>query len=158
MFPELQYVFEPKSVAFIAVLSSYPTTHDIINASRVEVFDVVYEATKHRCSMDKVDKLFELCRDTLVPDDISSYGKSIILDLVENIKNIKGQLKSIERYIKDIVSLNPAYKLLLTITGCGPITAATVIAETGNIRRFKNADCFVSYSEQAQETNALGHL
>ena len=75
LFPELQYVFEPKSAAFIAVLSSYPTTHDIINASRVEVFDVIYEATKHRCSMDKVDKLFELCQDTLVPDDISSYGK-----------------------------------------------------------------------------------
>lgn len=151
LFPELQYVFEPKSAAFIAVLSSYPTTHDIINASRVEVFDVVYEATKHRCSMDKVDKLFELCQDTLVPDDISSYGKSIILDLVENIKNIKGQLKSIERYIKDIASLNPAYKLLLTITGCGPITAAT-----GNIRRFKNADCFVSYSGTSPRNKRSG--
>ena len=94
--------------------------------------------------------------DTLVPDDISSYGKSIILDLVENIKNIKGQLKSIERYIKDIVSLNPAYKLLLTITGCGPITAATVIAETGNIRRFKNADCFVSYSGTSPRNKRSG--
>lgn len=156
LFPELQYVFEPKSAAFIAVLSSYPTTHDIINASRVEVFDVVYEATKHRCSMDKVDKLIELCQDTLVPNDISSYGKSIILDLVENIKNIKGQLKSIERYIKDIASLNPAYKLLLTITGCGPITAATVIAETGNIRRFKNADCFVSYSGTSPRNKRSG--
>lgn len=156
LFPKLQYVFEPKSAAFIAVLSSYPTTHDIINASRVEVFDVIYEATKHRCSMDKVDKLFELCQDTLVPDDISSYGKSIILDLVENIKNIKGRLKSIERYIRDVASLNPAYKLLLTITGCGPVTAATVIAETGNIRRFKNADCFVSYSGTSPRNKRSG--
>ena len=80
--------------AFIAVLSSYPTTHDIINASRLEVFNVVYEATKHRYSMDKIDKLFDLCHDTLVPDNISSYGRSIILDIVENIKNIKGSLKS----------------------------------------------------------------
>ncbi|WRK54630.1 hypothetical protein SD457_06800 [Coprobacillaceae bacterium CR2/5/TPMF4] len=63
--------------------------------------------------MDKIDKLFDLCRDTLVPDDISSYGRNIILDLVENIKNIKGQLKAIQRYIEDVVSLNPAYKLLL---------------------------------------------
>ena len=94
LFPELQYVFEPKSAAFIAVLSSYPTTHDIINASRLEVFNVVYEATKHRYSMDKIDKLFDLCHDTLVPDNISSYGRSIILDIVENIKNIKGSLKS----------------------------------------------------------------
>lgn len=156
LFPELQYVFEPKSAAFIAVLSSYPTTHDIINASRLEVFNVVYEATKHRCSMDKIDKLFDLCHDTLVPDNISSYGRSIILDLVENIKNIKGQLKMIERYIRDVASLNPAYKLLLTITGCGPLTAATVIAETGDIKRFKNADCFVSYSGTSPRNKRSG--
>ena len=156
LFPELQYVFEPKSAAFIAVLSSYPTTHDIINASRLEVFNVVYEATKHRCSMDKIDKLFDLCHDTLVPDNISSYGRSIILDLVENIKNIKGQLKMIERYIRDVASLNPAYKLLLTIAGCGPLTAATVIAETGDIKRFKNADCFVSYSGTSPRNKRSG--
>ena len=156
LFPELQYVFEPKSAAFIAVLSSYPTTHDIINASRLEVFNVVFEATKHRCSMDKIDKLFDLCHDTLVPDNISSYGRSIILDLVENIKNIKGQLKMIERYIRDVASLNPAYKLLLTITGCGPLTAATVIAETGDIKRFRNADCFVSYSGTSPRNKRSG--
>ena len=84
--------------------------------------------------------------------------KSIILDLVENIKNIKGQLKSIERYIREVASLNPAYKLLLTITGCGPITAATVIAETGNIRRFKTQTVLFLIQEQALETNALGPL
>lgn len=156
LFPELQYVFEPKSAAFVAVLSSYPTTHDIINAQKCEVFDVVYEATRHHCSMDKIDKLFELCQDTLVPDDVSSYGRKIILDLVENIKNIKGQLKLIEGYIKDIVSLNVVYPLLLSITGCGPITAATIIAEVGDITRFKNADCFVSYTGSSPKNKRSG--
>ena len=66
--------------------------------------------------MDKIDKLSDLCRDTLVPDDISSYGRNIILDLVENIKNIKGHLNAILRYIEDVVALNPAYNLLLTMT------------------------------------------
>ena len=155
-FPELQYVFDPKSAAFIAVLSSYPTTHDIINTSKYEVFHIVYEATRHHCTMDKIDKLFELCQDTLVPDDTSSYGKNVILGLVENIKNIKDQLKIIERYIKDIVSLNPVYELLLTVTGCGPLTAATVIAETGDIKRFKNADCFVSYTGTTPKNKRSG--
>ena len=66
-FPELQYVFEPKSAAFLAVLSQYPTSHDIINASKNEVFSLVYEASKHRCNMDKIDKLFNYAQDTLVP-------------------------------------------------------------------------------------------
>ena len=41
-FPELQYVFEPKSAAFLAVISSYPTTHDIINVDRLEVSLLIY--------------------------------------------------------------------------------------------------------------------
>ena len=65
-FPELQYVFEPKSAAFLALLSLYPTSYDIINASKNEVFNLLYDATKHRITMNKVDKLFEFCKDSLV--------------------------------------------------------------------------------------------
>lgn len=156
LFPELQYVFEPKSAAFIAVLSSYPTTYDIICASKFEVFDIVYEATKHHTTMDKIDKLFELCQDTLVPNDVSIHSRNIINDLVENIKNIKGQLKIIERYIKEIASTFEVYELLITMTGCGPLTAATVIAETGNINRFRSADRYVSYSGTSPRNKRSG--
>lgn len=156
LFPELQYVFEPKSAAFIAVLSSYPTTYDIINASKLEVFSIAYEATKHHCTMDKIDKLFELCQDTLVPDEISDYSRKIVLNLVENIKNIKSQLKDIEKDIKNIASQFEVYELLLTMTGCGPLTAATVIAETGNIHRFKSADRYVSYTGSSPRNKRSG--
>lgn len=156
LFPELQYVFEPKSAAFIAILSSYPTTYDIMKASKFEVFHIVYEATKHRMTMDKIDKLFALCNDTLVPVTISDYHRKTLLSLVENIQNIKEQLKDVEHDIKDIASQFEIYKLLLTMTGCGPLTAATVIAETGNINRFKNADCFVSYTGSSPKNKRSG--
>ncbi|WP_405316577.1 IS110 family transposase [Faecalibacillus faecis] len=154
-FPELQYVFEPNSAAFLAILSSYPTTHDIINASKDEVFYVAYQATKHRCSIDKIDKLFEYCNDTLVPH-VSDHIKLIIIDIVENIKSIRTQIKALEKEIKLLASTFPQYNLLLSLTGCGPITAATIIAETGNIDRFKNADHFVSYSGSSPRIKRSG--
>ena len=154
-FPELQYVFEPNSAAFLAILSSYPTTHDIINASKDEVFYVAYQATKHRCSMEKIDKLFEYCDDTLVPH-VSDYIRLIIIDIVENIKSIRIQIKAMEKEIKLLASTFPQYNLLLSLTGCGPITAATIIAETGNIDRFKNADHFVSYSGSSPRIKRSG--
>lgn len=154
-FPELQYVFEPNSAAFLAILSSYPTTHNIINASKDEVFYVAYQATKHRCSMDKIDKLFEYCNDTLVPH-VSDHIKLIIIDIVENIKSIRTQIKALEKEIKLLASTFSQYNLLLSLTGCGPITAATIIAETGNIDRFKNADHFVSYSGSSPRIKRSG--
>ena len=154
-FPELQYVFEPKSAAFLAVISSYPTTHDIINADRLEVFKVVYEATKHRCSMDKIDKLFEYCEDTLVPH-VSDYIRTVIRNLADNVLEIRTQLRLIEKQIRQLASTFPLYELLLTLTGCGPITAATIIAETGDISRFKNADHYVSYSGSSPRNKRSG--
>ena len=50
--------------------------------------------------------------DTLVPDDISSYGKSIILDLVENIKNIKVSSNQLKDTLEKLFLLNPAYNCL----------------------------------------------
>lgn len=145
-FPELQYVFDTKSAAFLAVLSSYPTTQDIINASKSEVFDLLFNATKHRVTMDTVDTLFSYCEDTLTMLEPTDITRTIITNMVATVLYIKSQIASLGKEIKDIVSTYPEYKCLLTITGCGPITAATILAETGNIMRFSSADKFVSYA------------
>lgn len=155
-FPELQYVFDPKSAAFLAVLSSYPTTQDIINSSKNEVFHCVYEASKHRMTFDKIDKLYSYCNDTLSDCSISFISRCIILDLTESVKRLKSLLKNLEKQIKELASTYEEYRHLLTITGCGPITAATVIAETGDIRRFHSADKFVSYAGASPRIDRSG--
>ena len=155
-FPELQYVFETNSAAFLAILSSYPTTQDIINAPKSEVFDLVYEATKHRVKINKIDKLFEYCHDTLTSSEISDINRQLIKDMVDSVKDIKSQIKDLEKQIKIIASNYPEYEYLTSITGCGPITAAIVIAEVGNIRRFSNADKFVSYSGATPKIDRSG--
>lgn len=155
-FPELQYVFDTNSAAFLAILSSYPTTQDIINSQKSEVFDLIYVATRHRVTLDKVDKLFEYCDDTLAVTEPSDINRKIITDMVDNVINIKSQIKYLENEIKKIASSYHEYECLLTITGCGPITAATVIAETGNIKRFSSADKFVSYSGATPKIDRSG--
>ena len=145
-FPELQYVFETNSAAFLAVLSSYPTTKDIINSTKCEVFNVVYEATKHRVTMQKVDKLFAYCDDTLVTMEPTDTVRNLIKAMVNHVLDLKAQIRSLAKEITNLASSFPVYERLLTLTGCGPITADTVIAETGNIERFSNADKYVSYS------------
>lgn len=155
-FPELQYVFETNSAAFLAILSSYPTTQDIINASKNEVFRLVCEATKNHVTMEKIDTLFEYCNDTLTSSDISDINRQLVKDMVDSVKNIRSQIKDLEKQIKKIASNYPEYRYLLSITGCGPITAAVVIAEVGNIRRFSNADKFVSYSGVTPQIDRSG--
>lgn len=155
-FPELQYVFEPKSATFLAILSSYPTTYDIINASKTEVFNLAAKASKHHMSMDKIDKLFDLCNETLLTYEISEYAKSAVLDLVANIKTIRERLKKIEKDIKALASQFEEFEMLQSITGCGAVTAATAIAEAGDIERFRDADHFASYAGCAPKKKRSG--
>lgn len=155
-FPELQYVFETNSAAFLAVLSSYPTTKDIINSTKCEVFNVVYEATKHRVKMQKIDALFAYCDDTLVTMEPTDTVRNLIKDMVDHLLDLKAQIRALAKEISNLASSFPVYVFLLSLTGCGPITAATVIAETGNIERFANADKYVSYSGGSPKINRSG--
>lgn len=155
-FPELQYVFETNSAAFLAILSRYPTSKDIINTPRCEVFDHVYEATKHRVKIDKIDILYEYCNDSLVRTEITDINRMVILNHVDSIINLKYQIRLLEKEIKSIVSSHKEFELLVTLTGCGPITAATIIAETGNIHRFSSADKFVSYAGASPKIDRSG--
>ncbi len=155
-FPELQYVFEPKSATFLAILSSYPTTHDIINASRIEVLDIVLKASKNRTKSDKVDKLFDLCLDSLAPRKVSESIRSIIQGQAAVVIDMKRQIKTLEKMIRELGSTNPMFDKLQTLTGCGDVTAATVIAETYDIKLFKNADKYVSYMGLAPRNKRSG--
>ncbi|MCP4704786.1 MAG: IS110 family transposase, partial [candidate division Zixibacteria bacterium] len=46
------------------------------------------------------------------------------------------------------------YKLLQTISGCGPITALTVLYETHTIGRFASMQCYSSYSRVIRAENS----
>lgn len=80
----------------------------------------------------------------------------VILNHVDSIINLKYQIRLLKKEIKSIVSSHKEFELLVTLTGCGPITAATIIAETGNINRFSSADKFVSYAGASPKIDRSG--
>jgi len=155
-FPELQYVFKPKSAAFLAILSVYPTTYDIINATKSEVFDLVFQATKHHVSMDKIDSLFDYCKDSLAPMVVSNDISSLILNQVSSVYHLRANLHEFEKLVKATASQFVLFDILQSMPGCGAITAATVIAETCDIKRFSSADNFVSYAGLAPVNKRSG--
>ena len=78
------------------------------------------------------------------------------------------QLADIERVIKKMIDSEPQlldwYRLLRSISGIGPVTAATIITETGDITRFETSEQLVSYAglcpkvSQSGETVHHGHI
>lgn len=145
-FPELELVFEPNSATFLALISSYPTVHDIMNADRNEVFDVAYEASKHKCPAAKIDHLISLAEDTIVPDDLPDSAREMILENAESVKNLRAQKDSLEKQAVAQAKKNSDYFFLTSITGIGPVSAAQILGEVYDISLFRNAEHFASYT------------
>lgn len=55
------------------------------------------------------------------------------------------QIKLVERTVRARMQVRPAFQILLTVPGIGPILALTIMLETGTIARFPSAGQFASY-------------
>ncbi len=81
-----------------------------------------------------------------------SFGISIASDvfkleiqiMLEQIQLLDSQIKIIEAEIQEIVSKQENY--LTTITGIGDITAAVLMAEVGDIKRFERPNQLLAFA------------
>lgn len=84
----------------------------------------------------------------------------VVQPLFEIIDRLEEDVKRIEEEIEVLTANDHAVKLLLTVPGCGPITAWTIRAFTDDIRRFANHKQYASYAGLApwvQRSNMVSH-
>lgn len=59
---------------------------------------------------------------------------------------LRAEIEALEQTILSQGKLEPAFEVLRTITGVGPILALTIMLETGEVRRFAGVGNFASYA------------
>ena len=62
------------------------------------------------------------------------------------VRRLEEQIGLLEKTALKRVGLRDAFKVLLSVSGIGPILALTIMLETGDIRRFAGVGDFASYS------------
>ena len=89
---------------------------------------------------------------SLVPHPVSLMMRNS----AQTIRQIKGQMSDMKRMIARITAENPAVKALTEYRGIAVITAATMVAEIIDIRRFVNDDRLASYVGLGRSEYATG--
>jgi len=77
----------------------------------------------------------------LVP--VPEQGLSVTSSLTV-LRCVEAQITAVERAVRHQASQRPGFALLQTVTGIGPTLAATILLETGDIRRFTTVGQFAS--------------
>ena len=133
-----------------AVLTEFFSVQDIVDASEEELLQFLAKKSRNRITnLAETSKLLKkAAQDSYRLDKRAAEPLTIALASSFNcIESYKKEIKAIDHAIeKTVKGVNPnAYMILRSIPGIGPVLAAGILAEIGDISAFRSADSLAKY-------------
>ena len=125
------------------ILSRYPTAASFRGASVKKLARIVYDGS-HKIGEELARALIEAAAKSVGSYHSEPYRLRIKY-LCEDLDVLRRRLKDLARDIERKLDDHEVGKLLTTIDGVGPLTAACLIAELGDPARFRSAGAIASY-------------
>lgn len=146
-----------------SVLTEFFSSEDILNTETEELILFLREKSKNRIEnpMQTAKILKKAARDSYRLDECSYEPLNIAIASSFNLVNAyKKEIKVIDGAIeKAIAGINPnAYIILQSIPGIGPVFAAGILAEIGDISAFKSQDELAKYAGLVWTKNQSGEF
>jgi transposase len=138
----------PFTSTALGLFCEYPTPEDIIS----ERVDILIGKIKRwgRKGTKWAENLAEKLREFALSSPTVSFGitssKIRVRVYVSTILSLSSQADSLLREIERLIEGDREYRLLLSIPGLGPISAATIISEIGDFRWFSNPSSLVAFA------------
>jgi len=96
---------------------------------------------------------------TVRPRSIAGKARrQLAADYIDDVTMLDRKLKTIEKRISEAVAVAATGTTLTEIVGVGPITAALILGEVGNVARFPSNDHFASYTGTAPLDASSGEV
>lgn len=134
-----------------ALLTELLSTDDIASMSIDELIDFI--ATSSQGSLKDTYSTAIAIKNAAsnsykLPNEVNSSVNVVIKSCFDNISALEKSLKNIESSIQKQVQNNfkNEYTILTSIPGIGPVTAAGIIAEIGDINRFSSDDALAKFA------------
>ncbi len=143
-FPEFtRHVRTLQSELATAILSRYPTAAALRTASVSKLARLCYDGS-HHVSEALARALIEGAKQSVGAHHSEPYQLEVRY-ACEDIDLLRRRLRALEGDIERRLGQHEVGKLLTTINGVGPQTAACIIAEVGDPLRFHSARALASY-------------
>ena len=143
-FPEFtRYVRGLDSMLATCLLAEYPTAHAFARATPRRLAKLRYDG-RHLIGEELAGQLVEAAKRSIGQHHGPAY-KLQARHICQDLDTWRRRLAEIEHDIEDLLDTHEVGKLLTTIEGIGPQTAARVIAAVGDPARFSSAAAFAAY-------------
>ena len=128
----------------MGILEKYLTPENIENAPIDELFEIIKDKSHNRLTRAKAISIKEAAADTFgikIAQDAFSFQ---LKQLIDRMNFLDKQIEALDCQILEYYEKFDCY--LHTIPGIGIIGAATILAEIGDISRFKNSSALVAFA------------
>lgn len=145
IFPEYEKQFSSLWLSTsMGILEKYLTPENIQNAPIDELFKIIKDKSHNKLTMKKAISIKEAAADTFgikIAQDAFSFQ---LKQLIDRMNFLDVQIEALDCEIMSYYEKFDCY--LHTIPGIGMIGAATILAEIGDIHRFKSASALVAFA------------
>ena len=145
IFPEYEKQFSSLWLSTsMGILEKYLTPENIENAPIDELFEIIKDKSHNKLTMKKAISIREAAADTFgikIAQDAFSFQ---LKQLIDRMNFLDKQIEALDCQILEYYEKFDCY--LHTIPGIGMIAAATILAEIGDINRFKSSSTLVAFA------------
>ena len=145
IFPEYEKQFSSLWLSTsMGILEKYLTPENIENAPIDELFEIIKDKSHNRLTRAKAISIKEAAADTFgikIAQDAFSFQ---LKQLIDRMNFLDKQIEALDCQILEYYEKFDCY--LHTIPGIGIIGAATILAEIGDISRFKSSSALVAFA------------
>lgn len=125
--------------AALAFWEKYPAPYHLESVGAEELAAYLRKASHNTCSTRKAEEILELVKkDGETKRNYQASRDFLVVNMVQDMKRSRELIKETEAQLRQVLS-ETDYKLD-SMDGISTVTAAELIAEIGDIRRFPNAD------------------
>jgi transposase len=147
-FPEIaRFAGNSRSDWFLAFLERFPTPGSIMARDRNSFVQEAWALVGRKVSKARLlNDMYETARaSTALPVAEGSAAISMFRLVLAEARSLIRQRDRIEDLAHSMLSDHADYKLLRTVPGIGPIHALTILAEAGDLRRFRHYRQFLKF-------------
>ncbi|MCD4785836.1 MAG: IS110 family transposase [Candidatus Eremiobacteraeota bacterium] len=146
-------------VTALAFWKKYPSARLAKEASEEEMFEFIYETSRHTISRkDSRSKAKLICKTAgSFPDEepeVAAINEECIKGTVQSIRSLNKTIKSMEKKMEKLIDKS-GHKLD-SILGISTVIAGKIISEVGDVNRFPTRDKFASYAGVAPREKSSG--
>lgn len=147
-FPEIErFRHNSRSEWFFIFLDRFPVPATIVALSRGQFLEAAWPVIGRKVAKARIlGDIYETAKTSIgLPVAADSPAVAMYRLLIAHIRQLIQQRDQIERQAHALLAEHPDYQRLRQLPGVGPIIALSVLAEAGDLRRFRHQRQFLKF-------------